>query len=206
VRERFDPYRVLGVRPSATVGEIRRAYRRRALRYHPDMRPLDPTRAAQEFHRLVRAYRQILSRRGRSVQTDSPSGEAPNLAATEEGIIAYQPRSAGENGYFHSLPGARKVTFATLNEPAVFLVLWGLALVLAAGVAYWIGTTPAASGSGSSATSSLLVVLAVLPLLLYVGVLTGGLGVLLLRRKALWFLKWFASRGLPRPGKDSPRS
>ena len=39
-----DPYRVLGLRPGATMAEINRAYRSLAKRVHPDLNPHDPDR------------------------------------------------------------------------------------------------------------------------------------------------------------------
>ncbi len=46
------PYQILGVDATATQDEIRRAYRRQALRFHPDRNPGDPT--AQEAFIAVR--------------------------------------------------------------------------------------------------------------------------------------------------------
>src|SRR4029450_1330293 len=49
-RARFDKdyYRTMGLHPEATDDEIRRAYRRLALEWHPDRKSGDPT-AAEQF-------------------------------------------------------------------------------------------------------------------------------------------------------------
>ena len=50
-----DYYAVLGVEPGAPEDEIRRAYRRQALRWHPDRNAGDPA-AAERFKEISEAY------------------------------------------------------------------------------------------------------------------------------------------------------
>ena len=47
----FNGYTVLGLKPGATSKEIKRAYRERAKKCHPDLNP--STAAAAEFQRLT---------------------------------------------------------------------------------------------------------------------------------------------------------
>lgn len=49
-------YAILGLHPSASVIEIRRAYRELSKRYHPDTTELPPETAKSKFQRLNEAY------------------------------------------------------------------------------------------------------------------------------------------------------
>ena len=53
-----DPYQVLGVSPDASDEEIKRAYRRLAKQYHPDLNPGDQE-AAKKMQQVNAAYEQI---------------------------------------------------------------------------------------------------------------------------------------------------
>ena len=53
-----DPYRVLGVSPNASDEEIKRAYRKLAKEYHPDLNPGDKE-AARKMQEVNTAYEQI---------------------------------------------------------------------------------------------------------------------------------------------------
>lgn len=53
-----DPYQVLGIPPSASQEEVKRAYRNLAKQYHPDLHPGDAA-AAQKMNAINAAYAQI---------------------------------------------------------------------------------------------------------------------------------------------------
>lgn len=61
-----DPYKALGLTPTATSSEIKSAYRRAALKYHPDKAP----GKAEEFHRISTAY-EILGDDDKKAQYDA---------------------------------------------------------------------------------------------------------------------------------------
>ncbi|KAJ4473603.1 DnaJ-domain-containing protein [Lentinula aciculospora] len=50
-------YQILGIRPSATAGEVRRAYKQRALETHPDK--LEPGSSNEEKERAERSFREV---------------------------------------------------------------------------------------------------------------------------------------------------
>ena len=53
-----DPYKILGVSPNASDEEIKKAYRRLAMQYHPDRNPGDPE-AAKKMQQVNDAYDRI---------------------------------------------------------------------------------------------------------------------------------------------------
>jgi molecular chaperone DnaJ len=71
----MDLYVVLGVRQDATDSEIKRAYRRLARRFHPDINPGDEA-AALHFQQVLEAYETLIDR-DRRVRYDSGETTAP---------------------------------------------------------------------------------------------------------------------------------
>ena len=57
-----NPYSVLGIPPSATDDEVKKAYRKLAKQYHPDIHP-DKELAAKKMAEINAAYDQILNQR-----------------------------------------------------------------------------------------------------------------------------------------------
>src|SRR5256884_5632711 len=53
--EKRDYYEVLGIARNATGEEVKRAYRKLAVKFHPDKNPDDP-RAEEKFKELGEAY------------------------------------------------------------------------------------------------------------------------------------------------------
>jgi len=79
---RHDYYNVLGVKKNASSDEIKRAYRKLALRYHPDRNPED-LQAENKFQEATKAY-QALSNQENRLRYDrlgpfyTESGRPPN--------------------------------------------------------------------------------------------------------------------------------
>ena len=82
----MDFYIVLGVERGATVGDIKRAYKRLARRFHPDINPGDRMAAAQ-FRQIAEAY-ETLSDPDRRRRYDS-SGQPMSSDATTYGFEGF---------------------------------------------------------------------------------------------------------------------
>jgi len=66
-----DPYQVLRIAPDATQREVKQAYRRLAMQFHPDHNPAEPE-AAERFKQIQQAYEILTGRKktGRSSPAD----------------------------------------------------------------------------------------------------------------------------------------
>lgn len=105
-----NPYLVLGVSPDATKAEIRKAYRRLAKRYHPDLNGGDAD-AAERFKEVQAAYEALL---GEAVRPQArPHGDA-RVAEDDDpfarfwaAYVARRRREAGRSADDADRPGGR---------------------------------------------------------------------------------------------------
>ncbi len=62
-----DYYAVLGVAKSATEEEIKKAYKKQALKWHPDRNPNNKTQAEEKFKELAEAYEVLSDKQKREI-------------------------------------------------------------------------------------------------------------------------------------------
>src|SRR5947199_320697 len=122
-----DYYEVLGVSRSASAEELKRAYRKLALQYHPDRNPDDP-QAEARFKEINEAY-EVLSDQSKRQRYDTfghagtqgmpgfDFGEIVNVTScprcSGEGKVIERPcRNCGGSGH---VPGEKKIR---VNIPA----------------------------------------------------------------------------------------
>ncbi len=86
-----NPYEVLGVSEGASAEEIKRAYRRLAKQYHPDLHPNDPT-ATEKMQQINEAY-DMLSNPGKYHARPEPQ------RSTYGDYTGYANRTYRQNGW-----------------------------------------------------------------------------------------------------------
>jgi len=89
---KINLYRVLGVPKTADAEVIKRAFRKMALRYHPDRNPGD-AKAAAKFQRVQFAY-QILSDPDKRARYDATGEHDSGKADNRQGILINALRNA----------------------------------------------------------------------------------------------------------------
>jgi DnaJ-class molecular chaperone len=94
------PYEVLGVKPTATADEIRKAYRKLAKQLHPDLNPGKPE--AEERFKAVSAAYDLLSDVEKRARYDR--GEIDESGA-ERPRYSYRPHAEGAEGWRYQPEG-----------------------------------------------------------------------------------------------------
>eukprot|EP00933_Yihiella_yeosuensis_P042104 TRINITY_DN36609_c0_g1_i1.p1 TRINITY_DN36609_c0_g1~~TRINITY_DN36609_c0_g1_i1.p1 ORF type:complete len:346 (+),score=59.27 TRINITY_DN36609_c0_g1_i1:753-1790(+) len=125
-----DPYRTLGVDRNATQDEIKAAYRKQAMKWHPDRQPPDKREQAQrKFSAIANAY-EILSDPVKRRQQDARGGNgfSGGFQAPGGGFQApgggFHPGAGSPGGFSHSQESAEKL-FREVFGANVFEQMFG---------------------------------------------------------------------------------
>ena len=101
----MDLYSILGLAHAATTAEIKRAYRRLARRYHPDINPGDGT-AVVRFRQITEAYETLTDPDRRRGYDTSGNRTAPDVTDFSYGFEGFD--------FSVSVGGAEAPTFGDL--------------------------------------------------------------------------------------------
>ena len=102
-----DPYKVLDVSPDASDEEIKRAYRRLAKKYHPDLNPGDQE-AARKMQEVNQAYERIKN----PEKTWNSGGYYDPFG----GAYGQQTHSDGQNGDQYQKAAFQYIRFGRFRE------------------------------------------------------------------------------------------
>ena len=94
-----DYYEVLGISKSATDSEIKKAYRKLAIKFHPDKNPGDKN-AEEKFKEVAEAY-EVLSNPEKKKQYDT-FGHTDNIGSDNDNLILSQNRAQVVTDYLIS--------------------------------------------------------------------------------------------------------
>lgn len=81
-----DYYKTLGIEKNASADDIKKAYRKLALKYHPDRNPNDKKNAEEKFKKISEAYA-VLSDAEKRQQYDNYGSEAFSQKFSQEDIF-----------------------------------------------------------------------------------------------------------------------
>jgi hypothetical protein len=196
---RLDPYQVLGVSESADLHEVRTAFRRAALRCHPDVNPHRRGEAEAEFRVLFEAYQNVLGR------LNSPAAwqnlDAEPLTPLELALRDTSWLVSGEGGRTCRIaqepaPDRKsvKVQLATRDENRLFFWAWMLAILFTAVLDYVLVDACIAQEWLRRANPALLMLI---PLLGYGLLILITVGAILLTRKTVYLVFMLCRKALP---------
>jgi len=119
----YDFYKMLGIAPAATAAQIKKAYHKMALAWHPDKNLDIPQEAGEAFKQISRA-RDVLSDTAKRNAYDQLLANCRKLFKTEDEIRACmkgeQPKSQAQSSQQSSFPAAGPSQAQAISLDKVF--------------------------------------------------------------------------------------
>lgn len=144
MRANEDPYRTLGIAPDATVEQIKLAYRKAAMRWHPDVSKAERAKSEREFRLVTDAYKRVLrkalldARKARTSHRVQGTSSGPGRWEPRAGRCYYTPPTPphGQGVAKPHLPRRRsrlgwELRFVWRDARTTLLVMLWLVLLLA---------------------------------------------------------------------------
>jgi hypothetical protein len=214
-----DPYEVLGVSRDAGVPQIKAAFRRAALKCHPDSRAGDAGNADHKLRQLIAAYRFALRRAGQGARPPRPAGGRRTYTPQDfarEGFARARRGVPGPGPGIHVARSVRRATslrsadvFPTRNETRTFIALWAIATAI--GIAVGVGVAAYRSVGGMWDTTDLAVSIAYAELIYAALAIAAAVAVILTRKLIRYTIeltghRWRVLPWLPSKGKLPPQT
>jgi len=210
-------YKVLGVPLNADIEQVKSAYRKAALSYHPDNYPGDPVEAERKLRALIEAYKFVARSLDPAAWSRTPAADrtfTPQDFAREGYAPSWQTAMAPADG---AKPKARVKpdptpigpaigeVHSTRNETRTFIILWIIAVVLGIVVGGGAAMYRAHNAGPEGLESGDLVVSILYGEVIYVVGAGAAIVLIILTRKVVRFTLEFVSqrwRFLPGRSKD----
>jgi len=199
----LSPYDILGISHEADLEQIRLAYRRGALKYHPDNYQGDPVEAEEMFRELARAYKAAL-RSYIPKPEDHDDGKA--FSPAEIARMESKWHSFAIDGSYEQEPTSdwsrhqgvtKSRSIPTVDENKVFVCFWIFATVLGFVVAFSAGAFGMLGNIEGDMEFSDVLVLEGLAILTFAAVVAGTIIAIVLTRKTIWLTLQLGARLLP---------
>jgi len=197
-----SPHDILGIPATAGLNEIRQAYRRGALKYHPDNFHQSPLEAEKRFRELAKAYKAALRahipeyKEGDSSKPYSPVDFARmDTEWHREGI---GERYVNENVAEWTMRDiAKSRSVATVDENKLFIKAWAAATIIGIVVMLLVGLIGPAGDNGREMEMSDILVGEITALAVWALVIAGAIWGIVLTRKTIWLTLQLGVRLLP---------
>ena len=196
------PYDILGISPEASLEEIRLAYRRGALRYHPDNYRPSPLEAEEKFRELAKAYKAAL--RAHLPKYENNDGSKPYSPAD---FARMNTKWHSGRPYDRYIPGntddwpmqntATSRSVATVDENRVFVLAWAVATILGTAVVLSAGPLGMLGNPEDGMELSHIMITEMTALLVVAAILAGAIYGIILTRKTIWLTLQLGVRLLP---------
>ena len=100
----MDYYEILGVSRDASQEDIKKSFRKLALKYHPDRNPDNVEKSTERFKQIIAAY-EVLGNEEKRRMYDQSLGEEvdPQSSARDESEDIYNYNHAGTDDTFGSI-------------------------------------------------------------------------------------------------------
>lgn len=202
---------MLGVARDAPGEEIRKAFRKAALKYHPDSTKEDPEVAEAKIKELIYAYQLAMA----------ALSAGPGSAAAAAARKTYSPSDFARHGYGTAASASTKIPMtpdeieqelaslwskhksATRNEPLWFAVFWVVAVLVGIVVGFYTGfrMMPRSDEEVRPSTWQ-IVTMVLLAEVIYAAIAFAAVYIILLTRKLVKLTIQYAARrwtALPAP-------